>query len=83
MFCFETVRIILKSIFSQKIKQHLAMLAIQNRKALWRKNQQCHAKDVKCKTKTASHVKTAKSKSRTTGAMPSDFSLDLVNFGMT
>jgi len=27
----------LKSNFSQKIKQHLAMLAIQNQKTLWRK----------------------------------------------
>ena len=32
-FYFEMFRII----FSQKIKQHLAILAIQNQKTLWRK----------------------------------------------
>ena len=41
------------------------MSAIQNHKALWRKKRQCcDAKDVKRKTKTASHVKIAKSKCR-------------------
>jgi len=41
------------------------MSAIQNQKALRRKISQCDAKDVKSKTKTASHVTTAESKSRT------------------
>ena len=40
------------------------MSAIQNHKALWRKKRQCDAKDVKRKTKTARHVKFAKSKFR-------------------
>jgi len=45
MFYFETFQII--SIFSQKIKQHLAVKAIQNHKALLRKKRQCcDAKDV-------------------------------------
>ena len=48
-----------------KTKQHLAMSAIQNQKALWRKKRQCDAKDVKSKTKTASHVKIVKCKIRT------------------
>ena len=47
------------------MNQHLAMLAIQNRKTLWRKKYQCDAKDVKSKTKTANPVKIAESKSRT------------------
>jgi len=47
----------------KKIKHHLAMSGIQNHKALWRKKRQCDVKDVKRKTKTASHVKIAKSKS--------------------
>ena len=41
------------------------MSAIQNQKALWHKKSQCEAKDVKRKTKTASHVNIAKSKCRT------------------
>jgi len=32
------------------------MLAIQKQKTLWRKKQQCDAKDVKSKTKTANPV---------------------------
>jgi len=40
------------------------MSAIQNHKALWRKKRQCEAENVKRKTKTASHVKIAKSKCR-------------------
>jgi len=41
------------------------MSAIQNHTALWRKKSQCcDAKDVKCKLKTASHVKIAESKCR-------------------
>jgi len=41
------------------------MSAIQNHKALRRKKRQCcDAKDVKRKTKTASHVKIAKSRCR-------------------
>ena len=44
-----------------KIKQHLAMSAIQNHKALWRRKRQCcDTKDVKRKPKTASHVKLLK-----------------------
>jgi len=41
------------------------MSGIQNQKALWRKKWHCDAKDVKSKNKSASHVKIAKSKSRT------------------
>jgi len=63
MFYFETFRIILNPSSVKKIKQHLAMSAIQNHKALWRKKRQCcDAKDVKGKPKTASHVKIAESK---------------------
>jgi len=65
MFYFETFRIILNPSSDKKIKQQLAMSAIQNQKALWHKKSQCEAKDVKRKTKTASHVNIAKSKCRT------------------
>ena len=41
------------------------MLPIQNQKTLWRKKQQCDAKDVKSKTKTPNPVKFAKGKRRT------------------
>ena len=41
------------------------MLAIQNQRTLWRKKLQCDEKNIKSKTKTANHVKIAKSKSRT------------------
>jgi len=65
MFYFETFGIILNPSSVKKIKQHLAMSAIQNHKALWRKKRQfCDAKDVKRKPKTASHVKIAESKYR-------------------
>jgi len=37
MFYFGTFRIILNPSSVKKIKQHLAMLAIQNQKTLWRK----------------------------------------------
>jgi len=60
MFYFETFRIILNPSSVKKIKQNLAMSAIQNHKALWcKKRQYCDAKDVKRKPKTASHVKIA------------------------
>ena len=53
------------SIFSHKIKQHLAMSAIQNHKALWRKKRQCcDVKDVKRKTKTPATSKSLKAKNR-------------------
>jgi len=65
MFYFETFRIILNPSSVKKIKQILAMSAIQNHKALWRKKRQCcGAKDVKSKPKTASHVKIAESQCR-------------------
>ena len=54
MFYFETFRIILNPSSVKKVKQHLAMSAIQNHKALWRKKRQCcNVKDVKRKPKTA------------------------------
>ena len=46
MFYFETFRIILNPSSDKKIKQQLAMSAIQNQKALWHKKSQCEAKDV-------------------------------------
>ena len=65
MFYFEMFWIILNPSSIKKMKQHLAMLAIQNHKALWRKKRQCcDAKDVKRKPKTASHIKIAESKCR-------------------
>jgi len=64
-FYFETFWIILTPSSVKKIKQHLAMLAIQNQKTLWRKKWQCDAKDVKCKTKTTNPVKFANSESKT------------------
>jgi len=65
MFYFETFRIIINPSSVKKIKQHLAMSPIQNHKALRRKKRQCcDAKDVKHKSKTASHVKIAESKCR-------------------
>jgi len=51
---------------SKNIKQHLAMLAVKNQKALWRKKLQCDAKDVKSKITTPNPVKFAKSKRMTT-----------------
>jgi len=65
MFYFEMFRIVLYASSVKKIKQHLAMLAIQNDKALWhKKRQSCDAKDVKRKLKRASHVKISENKSR-------------------
>jgi len=52
-------RLFLKSIFSQKIKQHLAMLAIQNQKVLRRKKRRCDAKDVS-KSRTKTYAENAK-----------------------
>jgi len=60
MFYFVTFRIIRNPSSVKKIKQDLAMSAIQNHKALWgTKWQSLDAKDVKRKPKTASQVKSS------------------------
>jgi len=45
VFYLETFGIMLSSITSRKIKQHLAMLAIQIQKALWHKKRQKQSQD--------------------------------------
>jgi len=65
MFYFETFQIILNPSSIKKIKQHLAVSAIQNHKPLRRKKRECcDAKDVKRKPKTPTHVKIAERKCR-------------------
>ena len=60
MFYFETFRIILNPSSVKKLKQLLAMSAIQNHNALWRKKRQCcDAKDVKGKPRPPATSKKA------------------------
>jgi len=61
MFYFETYGIYLNPSSVKKLKQHMAMSAIQNHKALWRKKRQCcDAKDVKCKPRPPATSKSLK-----------------------
>jgi len=61
MFYFETFRIILNPPTVKKLKQLLAMSAVQNHKALWRKKRQCcDAIDVKRKPRPPATSKSFK-----------------------